>query len=197
MEVRGTLDPNQALIVVAVHDEALHLGHARPVLITGVGKLAAATSLLGLLGPLAPEKRPRAIWNVGTAGALRDHVEGVHRVGVVRQHDLNGPAIAALTGSDPSPVLHLGDGVTLATGDTFVSSDEQRRALAEHADICDMEGYAVVAAARQLGIRATLIKHVSDRADSEAAKSWVSGVRASSQILGAWLEQHLDEAEEG
>ena len=187
MELHGRLDRNQPLLVVAVSAEARHLGTEYPMLITGVGKLATATALLAVVAPLAPEDRPAGLWNLGTAGALRDHLEGIHRVGSVHQHDINGPAIEALTGTNPSPVLELGEGVVLATGDTFVSDPQHRERLAEVADICDMEGYAVAACAGALGLDVMLVKHVSDRADDDARRSWVEGVEASSRVLGAWL----------
>ena len=187
MELRGQIIGGAPLLVVAVHAEAMHLGDDLPILVTGVGKLASATAVLGALGPLAPADRPSVLWNLGTAGALRDHLEGVHVVGSVRQHDIDGPAIDALTGHNPAPILELGEGVALATGDTFVSDPDHRIHLAQVADICDMEGYAVAAAAHALSLEVLLVKHVSDRADEDARRSWVEGVENSSRILGEWL----------
>ena len=95
-------------------------------MLTGVGKLAAALSVLDALGTLSPEQRPSVLLNVGTAGALHDHLRSIHVIGTVRQHDLDGPAIEALTGADPAPTLHLGDGPVLASGDVFVADPGHR-----------------------------------------------------------------------
>ena len=187
MERRGEISPDRPLLVVAVAAEAEHLDSDLPVLITGVGKLAAALALFEALRPLAASQRPREVLNLGTAGALHDHLAGIHVIGTVRQHDLDGPAIEALTGSDPSPPLELGAGPVLASGDVFVDDPAHRAQLAAVADLCDMEGYAVAFAARRLEVRVTLVKHVSDFADGEARSSWVDGVASSSAALGAWL----------
>ena len=187
MELIGAINPERPLLVVALHGEAAHLDTDLPILITGVGKLAAATSLLGAMAARPAEERPSKVINLGTAGALRDGVHGTHQVGAVHQHDLDGPAIEALTGHNPSPILDLGDGPVLATGDAFVADPAQRAALAAVADLCDMEGYAIASAARRLGLEVVLVKHVSDGADHEARTTWVEAVAHSSHSLGDWL----------
>jgi adenosylhomocysteine nucleosidase len=187
MELRGKISAERALVVVAVAAEADELDTELPVLITGVGKLAAALGILQAVGQLAPERRPAELLNLGTAGALHDHLEGLHVIGTVRQHDLDGPSIERLTGVDPSPELRLGDGPVLASGDVFVADPEHRARLASEADLCDMEGYAVAAAAQRLEVRVTLVKHVSDAADEEAPRNWPKAVAESSAALGAWL----------
>ena len=187
MELRGTIEPALPLIVVAVHNEAEHLDTRFPILVTGIGKVAAGQAVLATLAEQPKERRPVAILNLGTAGALRHGISGTHIVGSTVQHDLDRTAIKALTGEDPSPRLVLGEGLVLATGDQFISSEKQRTALARHADLVDMEGYAVADAARLLGIPAALVKHVSDEADGSAAKSWIESVSECSRILGSWL----------
>ena len=189
MELRGAIVPGRPLVVVAVHLEAEHLGTDWPVLVTGIGKVSASQSILSLLGPLDAPSRPSSLVNLGTAGALRPGVQGTYVVGQTFQHDLDSSAIAELTGTDPSPWLSLGAGPVLATGDQFVRNPEQRSALAERADLVDMEGYAVADAARRLGLKVALVKHVSDDADHGAIKSWVESVAACSEILGRWLER--------
>jgi len=187
MEIIGSITPEVPLLVVAVHQEAEHLGTDLPILITGVGKLAASSSVMMAMAPLAPEARPEALINIGTAGALRDGIEGVHLVGSVHQHDLDGPAIKALTGAEPSPDLHLGEGVALATGDRFISEATERERLASRAHLVDMEGYAVAQAGAQLGIAVAMVKCVSDNADTTAALAWVDVVARCAMELGAWL----------
>ena len=190
MELLGAIDPDTPLLVVALHLEAEHLSSGFPVLITGVGKLAAGQAVLSVLGSLEVNQRPRALWNVGTAGALHDHLAGTHLIGSVIQHDVDGPAIALVTGEDPSPSLTLGLGPVLATGDRFIADPAERSALASRADLVDMEGYAVARAAHLLNIPVALIKQVSDGADADAGERWVDRVATCSEELGQWLKEH-------
>jgi adenosylhomocysteine nucleosidase len=176
------------LVVVAVIEEAQAFAHRVPTLVTGVGKVRAATATTWA----AMAHRPSVILNLGTAGALRpgDLAEGlVHEIGTVLQHDVNGRAIARLVGSDPSPRIELGDsGLVLATGDRFISSPADRDALAEHAHLVDMEGYAVAASATRLGVPVRLAKTVSDDAGHGAAAAWSESLLAASRRLSAWLD---------
>ena len=188
MELVGNLSPEEPLLVVAVHLEAEHLHTDHPILVTGVGKVAASTSLLSTLALAHRDRWPSRVLNVGTAGALRDGMLGTHVVGEVHQHDLDGRAIAALCGIDPTPPLSRGDGPVLATGDAFISDPAERLRLGGHAALCDMEGYAVAAAAKQVGLDVHLIKHVSDDANEGAGRSWVDSVASCSEALGLWLK---------
>lgn len=181
----------QPLIVVAVLEEAEAFAHLLPTLVTGVGKVRAATATTWA----AVTHQPSVILNLGTAGALRPGALAagvVHEIGSVLQHDVNGRAIARLVGADPSPRLELGDsGVVLATGDRFISSPQDRDALAEHAHLVDMEGYAVAASATRLGIPVRLAKTISDDAGHGAAVSWSDSLHAASHRLAAWLHDNL------
>ncbi len=187
MELLGTIDPTLPLVVVAVDLEAKELQTSLPILITGVGKIASGHAVLATLGPLAPTQRPAMVLNMGTAGALIDGISGTHLIGRVLQHDLDGLAIEALVGHNPTPDLMLGDGPTLATGDRFIATESERRALAQRAQLVDMEGYAVARAAMALGVEVALVKHVSDNANEAASLTWAQSVTACSHHLGTWL----------
>ena len=191
-ELRGPdLRRGHPLVVVAVAEEAQAFAHRVPTLITGVGKVRAATATTWA----ALTHSPGLILNVGTAGALRAGSVAtgvVHEIGTVIQHDLNGRAIAQLTGDDPAPPIVLADtGPTLATGDRFISSPEARDRLAAHADLVDMEGYAVASAAHRLHVPVRLAKTVSDDAGHDAAQSWSEALEAASQRLADWLRDAL------
>ena len=179
------------LVVVAVLEEAVAFAHRLPTLVTGVGKVRAATATTWA----GMAHRPSLILNLGTAGALRPaEMAGgvVHEIGAVLQHDVNGRAIARLVGSDPSPRIELGDsGVVLATGDRFISSPQDRDALAERAHLVDMEGYAVAASAARLGIPVRLAKTVSDDAGHGAAVTWIESLHSASRRLATWLDEAL------
>lgn len=179
--------------MVAVPAEAAGLAELAPVLVTGVGRLAAAAALAGHLGR---GPRPGRILNAGTAGALCDgpgFAPGtVHRIGRVHLHDYPHAVIAGLAGADPHPPLHpdpAPGAVRLATGDAFVADPVTRARLARDADLVDMEGYAVAWVAARAGIPARLVKVVSDAAggDGDAAAAWAAAVPRCAALLAGRL----------
>ncbi|SDU74726.1 nucleosidase [Jiangella alkaliphila] len=177
------------LIVSATEAEARYVPAGLPVVITGIGKTAAATATTQALAGRAPDDL--VVVNIGTAGALRPGLTGLFTPRRVLNHDLDADLVRAL-GLDPEELIELpvGDGVTLATGDRFVADSRLRDELAQRADLVDMEGYAVAYACRRLGVPVRLVKHVSDAAD-ESAMDWPTVVDASARVLGAWLGTEL------
>jgi adenosylhomocysteine nucleosidase len=180
----------RTLVVAATRAEAAFVPRELPVVVTGLGKTAAAVATVRALHGLDPAQTQ--VVNIGTAGALHDGLEGIHLPGTALNHDMNADAIRAL-GYDPQERLSIEDGdrTVLASGDVFVTDPVVRARLAEQADLVDMEGYAVAYACRRLGVTVRLVKHVSDNAD-EGALDWPDLVRDSARALGAWLEEQLD-----
>ena len=177
------------LVVSATAAEAAHLPSGTDVVLTGIGKVAAATVTIEAL--LSRRDRDKlSVYNIGTVGALHDGLSGLFLPSTVINHDMNGDVIRAL-GYDPRDVLHVegGDGTVLASGDAFVSDPEVRQGLAGRAQLVDMEGYAVAYACQRLGVRVRLVKHVSDGADASAL-DWPAVVDASARVLGEWVAQH-------
>ncbi|WP_030266234.1 nucleosidase [Streptomyces sp. NRRL B-24484] len=191
MRLLGTITPDRPLLVVAVREEAAHLGERLPVLLTGIGKINSTAALATVL---AGAVRPAEVVNLGTAGALRPGLAGtMHEVSRVLQHDIDTPVLRALTGRSYGAPITLNDGVgpTLATGDLFVSDGAARDRLAEQADLVDMEGYAIATVARRAEVPVRLVKYVSDEADDGAAHTWRESVDACAKILAAWADEHL------
>lgn len=190
-------DPLAPLLVVAAQEEAEHLAAVNlPMLVTGIGRLHAACALSSYLAAraAAAEPMPRMILNVGTAGGL-GHLVGVHRVREVMLHDFSHSAVVRLTGHTAYPTIHLGGaGAVLATGDTFVETTAQKESLACHADMVDMEGYAVAYVARRFDVPVELIKMVSDSADEHAGRLWQRGVAACGRALADHLRGYSFEA---
>jgi adenosylhomocysteine nucleosidase len=180
---------DQVLVVAATRAEAARVPRHLPLVVTGLGKTAAAVATTRALAGSEPART--LVVNVGTAGALRDGLEGIHVPSIILNHDMNADAIRAL-GYDPQELLELeaGDGTVLASGDVFVADPAVRSALAARAHLVDMEGYAVAYACRQMGAPVTLVKHVSDNAD-ESALDWPDLVAASAAALGEWLAESL------
>ncbi|WP_309053794.1 nucleosidase [Streptomyces sp.] len=188
MELIGEMAADRPLLVLAVKEEAQYLDTDLPVLLTGMGKVNAATALATVL---ARGPRPSGVVNLGTAGALRPGWTGTHVVGTVVQHDLDGATLAALTdGGTYGPPLTLPDGgdVVLATGDLFVSDEAARARLAELAPLVDMEGYALAVAAERAGVPLRIVKHVSDAAGEGAGRTWRESVAGCARALADWAE---------
>ena len=170
------------LVVIAVAAEARYLPAEFDWTLTGIGKSAAAISTTRAI----LDRKPSLVVNAGTAGALRDGMDGLHEIGTVVNHDMNADAVRAL-GYDPQDELVLGPSdIVLASGDVFVSDPVVRERLARRAHLVDMEGYAVAFACRRLGVPVRLVKHVSDNAD-EGAVDWPALVDRSARALGDWL----------
>jgi len=177
------------LVVSATPEEALYVPERMKVLITGVGKVFAASAVARAL---AEDPSITAVVNIGSAGALHDHLEGLHEITAVWNHDLSADALRGF-GYDPREWLALPGAekgvapLRLATGDLFVSDPNVRARLAEQADLVDMEGYAIAWACRQADVPVRLVKHVSDKAD-EGALDWPTLVDLSARALADWLE---------
>jgi adenosylhomocysteine nucleosidase len=176
------------LVVVAVRQEAAHLTGV-DVLLTGIGKVAAAASVARAVA----ERRPSRVLNVGTAGALREGVEGIHRIGRVIEHDVDHAALSALIGEPvPGEVLLDADlPMVLATGDAFVQGGPERLRLAERAHLVDMEGYAVAVACAAAGVPCELVKVVSDAADETAGHTWLEQVDMLARVIADVVAQEL------
>jgi adenosylhomocysteine nucleosidase len=174
---------------VALKDEAQFLSTSLPVLVTGLGKVNAAVAVAAVLnhGPL-----PSRVVNLGTAGALRAGIGGLHSIGTVIQHDLDAGLLHSLTREAVgTPIEVAEDGLVLASGDVFVSDDAERERLGAVAHLADMEGYAVAAAAVAAGVPAELVKHVSDEADGSAFRSWQENVALSARLLRDWAKRNV------
>jgi nucleoside phosphorylase len=177
------------LIVSAVAGEARYVPDGLPVIVTGVGKTAAAVAVSRALA--GRDTSDLVVLNVGTTGALRDGLSGLFLPSTVINHDVNADAIRAI-GLDPQEELYVegGDGSVLASGDVFVTDPVVRARLAERAQLVDMEAYGVVYACREYGVPVRVVKHVSDSAD-EAALDWPALVDASAKVLGEWVSDYV------
>jgi adenosylhomocysteine nucleosidase len=188
-QARHATGHGRLLVVAATVAEAAHVPADLPLVITGLGKTAAAAVTARALAQVA-DLSDLTVVNIGTAGALRDGLSGLFEPGVVLNHDINADAVRAL-GYDPQERLVVGNGETvLATGDVFVNDPAVRAELAGRAHLVDMEGYAVAWTAAHFGVPVRLVKHVSDNADS-SANDWPAMVEASALELGRWLRRLL------
>lgn len=174
------------LVVAAIRAEVAHVPEDLEVLVTGVGKTLAAVQVTRAICE-HPRRDELVVVNIGTAGALRDDVTGLHEIGTAINHDLSAEPIRQL-GLDPREVVELPGGhvTVLASGDLFVTDPVVRSALAQRAHLVDMEGYAIALACTELGVPVHLVKVVSDNAD-ETAHDWSAAVDGCARLLGDWL----------
>lgn len=108
------------------------------------------------------------------------------------QHDLDDEALFDLVGLHFGAPIDLGGaGLTLTTGDAFIADPTARARLAQHADLVDMEAYAVARAAAAADIPVRVVKRISDEAGAGAAKNWKDSVDECAEHLGAWVRQFL------
>jgi adenosylhomocysteine nucleosidase len=186
MKLHRSISLDRPLIVVALEREAQHLHSSDiPVLVTGVGKVCAASALAAVLA----RQRPSRIINMGTAGALREGLSGTQVVGRVIQHDFDDTGIYALTGENFGALIDLQrDGPVLGSGDVFIDGGPAREALmTKGIDLVDMEGYAVARVALNFGLDAMLVKQISDSACESAGRSWSENLDYCAEQLGLWL----------
>ncbi|GAA1513692.1 nucleosidase [Kribbella lupini] len=175
------------LVVSAIAGEAKYVPEGIPVVLTGVGKTAAAVATAKALA--ATDTTELVVLNVGTTGALRDGLAGLFLPSEVINHDVNADAVRAI-GLDPKESLPIegGDGTVLASGDVFVTDPVVRDRLAERAHLVDMEAYGVAYACREFGVPVRLVKYVSDSAD-DSALDWPAQVDAAAKVLAEWVRQ--------
>jgi hypothetical protein len=75
------------LVVAATRAEAAHVPRHLPVVVTGIGKTAAAVATTRALAGMDPART--CVVNIGTAGALRDGLDGLRLPGAVLNHDMS------------------------------------------------------------------------------------------------------------
>ncbi len=188
------------LVVAALREEARYVSGDVEVLVTGVGKAIATAALASRLADTSLPA-PSLVVNIGTAGALTSSMAGVFDVDVVTQHDFPYAAIESLVGSGGTPrgfrlvgdrppvVVDAIDGrCVLGTGDSFVSDPATAMSLADRGiHLVDMEGFGYATACAAFGVPLRCVKAVSDRADADAADSWLDLIDECALALAEWL----------
>ncbi|AVM01356.1 nucleosidase [Gordonia iterans] len=176
---------DDVLVVAATRAEAAHVPDDAQLLITGLGKVRAASSLTRRLA--TEPGRFRRVINIGTAGALHRHHGGLYVPSRVVEHDISAAELHAL-GYPVQDCWEVsdGDGSVLATGDTFVTDESVRLRLAARADLVDMEAAALAHVCADFSVPIRLVKVVSDYAD-DSAMDWPSAIDAAARDLAEWL----------
>jgi len=168
--------------------------HGGLVIITGIGpqQASAATDYA------ITARGARRILNVGICGALTNAVDPGHMchiTGIVEGDVLlKNPSAPSLPLATESIWRSL-PAARLVSVSEPVFGGEGRTILATHADMVDMEGYAIVKVCQEKGVPFQLLKVVSDRADDTGHEELHLNMTRVSTILAeeviAGLEHHL------
>lgn len=173
-------------VIMALADEAPSLvGHPQVVL-SGLGKINAATTVTEVI----LTHRPRVIVNIGTAGGITVG-PGLHQPKKFLQRDMRCEALGYQRGCTPfesaAGLIDFGEGLVCSTGDDFVTDNSDLVGLC---DLVDMEAYAMAKVCRRLSVDFVCYKWVSDQADSNSANQWQQQVTAGEQAFLECLAAH-------
>ncbi len=172
-------------------------GGRRPgglVIITDIGPLQAAAATDYAIAVRGASR----ILNVGICGALTHAVDPGHMCHITEIVEGDVLLKNPLTPSQPLATESLWRSLPparLVSVSEPVFGGEGRTILANHADMVDMEGYAIVTACRLQGVPFQLLKVVSDRADDTGHEELHLNLTRVSMLLAeeviAGLEHHL------
>lgn len=188
---RNRMSDQKTLLVFAHSDEASAFADV-PHIVSGVGKVNASVALAGALANGGIER----VIVLGTAGVVgnadedRPSLDTIYQVTRLIQHDF------PLASDDVVPtgeVLLPDTQATMATGDVFVSNDEQRAHISGlNAQLVDMEGYAYASMCQRFDVPLQIFKVPSDYADSSTSMDdWDAIVIAKSVQLREFYDAHL------
>jgi len=141
------------------------------------------------VAPVAFARRPDAVLAVGLSGALRRQY-GVGKVTVARgvRAGISGPVVSS---DDRFVSLASGCGAividALLSMDHVAGSARDKRRLAEHGDIVDMESFAVLSEAGQQGIAGLAIRVIGDSADEDLPLDFMRALRPDGSLSALGL----------
>ena len=160
---------------------------------TGIGKVNAVLAVAAALRQAQElgENKPDLILNVGTAGSVSFPVGFIvvctHYIDrdMAKLKDFGVPyQLDALPLPEQCSFFnHLDIAHTCNTGDTFVTEP------IEHADVVDMEGFALAAWSRQESIPMISIKYITDQIGQNSIKHWQEKLSDARHALQTFFEQ--------
>lgn len=179
-------------------------GRDTVVAVCGIGKVFAAICTQTMILCYAPDE----IINVGVAGSLSDRL-GVFDLVVacdLVQHDMDTSALGDPKGlisginivgipADPDICDRLAAAISdcslngvrgrIATGDRFIDSDADRRAIADTfgAVACEMEGGAVAQTCYAAGVKFAVLRAISDSGEGDYAKFAARAAENSARVI--------------
>lgn len=153
-----------------------------PVYVSGVGKLSAAMSVLGII----EKYKPDLIINYGIVesyGKLKPHV--LTPVGMICQSDMDYEEWGFVRGETPykneslilkaSNLRDVGNTYLLGTQDSYVPNMESRGYMGNlDVDMLDSEAYAILKVCQSKGVEFHCYKYSSEPKDKTSNHAWAS-----------------------
>ena len=170
-------------VLVALESEVVdvRLPSEMQFVFTGVGKINATYQTTRTV--LQPDCA--AIINYGTAGTLQPALAGQFvQVAELIQRDMDARPLVTRgitpfeAGDNAGMITVAPDGVSLSTGDNFVTSPP---AIAT--DIVDMEAYAIAKVCARHDVPFSCYKFITDLADENATASWRDNVSKGAALF--------------
>jgi adenosylhomocysteine nucleosidase len=142
--------------------------------ITGIGKVNAAMACASLIQGF----HPGLLCNIGAAGALDDArpLGSLYHINRIIEPDRPDLETGVFVEHVPD-VLAGFPMASLATQDRPLRRPEERAGVVGFADLIDMEGAAIVQAARNFGVRCFVFKFVSDTPDHAVRSAIIENIR--------------------
>ncbi len=156
---------------------------------SSIGKVASTLATTTLIANYEIDR----LINIGLAGALKNTPVGsAYFVSTVTQHDAFIPfkeyqqdMYQRIDCTAPASATNI---ATLTTGDQFIDGTKQ---INSDADMVDMEGFAVAYVANKHNIPITLIKGISDDANSSSEAELFTNLNAAMDQTIALLKQAI------
>jgi adenosylhomocysteine nucleosidase len=173
------LNKDKVAIIVALEEELPRdLLPEFNVFYSGVGKINATYKSLEIIN----EFNPKLIINYGTAGSLRENLNGLYEVSDFFQRDMDASELGFKVGETPLDSINNisfdRKGLSCGTGDNFVISEPKLLT-----DLVDMESYALAKVCMIKKIDFICFKYVSDKADRNASKNWKENVSSGKNLF--------------
>jgi len=138
---------------------------------TGVGKVNACFKTIEVINSFSP----KLIINYGTAGSLKNNLNGLYEVSDFVQRDMDASGLGFKIGETPfdkiSNISFGRSGLKIGTGDSFVTHPPQIIT-----DLVDMESYAIAKVCLLKKINFLCFKYISDNADKNASINWENNI---------------------
>jgi adenosylhomocysteine nucleosidase len=183
------------LFVMATEQEyGPHLKRLIAPVITGVGPVEAAAGTAAALARL--DRLPDLVFSLGSAGSRTLEHAGVYQIASVAYRDMNASPIGFEKGLTPFldepaviPIPHrLPDlpAASISTGGAIISGAAYD---AIEADMVDMESFAVLRAARRVGVPMIGLRGISDgRQELTGLHDWTEYLHVIDERLAAAVE---------
>ncbi len=167
----------------------LYQNHQITLIESSIGKVASTLATTTLIANYKIDQ----LINIGLAGALKNTPVGsAYFISRVTQHDAFIPfeeyqqdMYQRIDCTVPASATNI---ATLTTGDQFIDDTKQ---VNSDADMVDMEGFAVAYVANKHNIPITLIKGISDDANSSSEAELFTNLNAAMDQTIALLKQAI------